>query len=49
MAGLDDLEVKLGKLKVGGGNSDCGEKILEELTLEGVIKFIKKIKTSSNS
>ena len=45
---LRNLEAKLAKLNVQGNNESL-PKVLEELTLEGVVKLIKNIKASEGS
>ncbi len=53
---LRDLRAKMGHLGVGGSGAEEGEsqpppkpKVLEELTLEGVVKHIRKLQETDNS
>ena len=48
------LQARLGQLGIGGDGEGEGEsqpppKVLEELTIEGVVKHIQKLKSSENS
>ena len=44
-----DLEALFGRLGVSGQAPPPRSKVLEELNLEGVVKFIKKLQDSDNS
>ena len=49
---LSALQARLGALGISGGEDLEGSKppkVLDELTLEGVVNHIKKLKSSDNS
>lgn len=46
---MRDLQSKLGMLSVGDETSAPPPKVLDELTVEGVVKCIRKLQASGNS